>query len=78
MDEVFNRMFERKGSTTIGYLPGMSGGLVGQIRDGTWEVLAGPAETRHARRGKTARKPSKSHLTFKNPSTMLKRFDDLL
>ena len=57
MDEVFNRMFERKGSTTIGYLPGMSGGLVGQIRDGTWEVLAGPAQPRLASRGKQQESP---------------------
>jgi hypothetical protein len=42
MGEVFDRMTEDRENTVVGRLRGMSDDMVGQIRDGTWEALAGP------------------------------------
>ena len=57
MDEVFNRMAENRESTVMGRLRGMSDDMVGQNRNGTWEALAGPEETRHATRGEQEKSP---------------------
>jgi hypothetical protein len=50
MDEVFDRMAENRESTVMGRLRGISDDMVTQNRNGTWEALAGPEETRHATR----------------------------
>jgi len=42
MGEVINRMTEGRENTVVGRLRGMSDDMVGQIRNGTWEALAGP------------------------------------
>jgi hypothetical protein len=47
MGEVFDRMTEDRGNTVVGRLRGISDDMVGQIRDGTWEALAGPALTQY-------------------------------
>ncbi len=43
MGEVFDHMTEGREKTVMGRLRGMSDDMVGQIRNGTWEALAGRA-----------------------------------
>ena len=41
--EVIDRMPKARENMGMGHLRGISDDMVGQIRDGTWEALAGPA-----------------------------------
>jgi hypothetical protein len=57
MGEVINRTTEDRENTVVGRLRGISDDMVGQIRNGTWEALAGPDETRYSTRGDQEKSP---------------------
>jgi hypothetical protein len=50
-------MTESREKTDMGRLRGISDGMAGQNRNGTWEALAGPEETRHTTRGEQEESP---------------------
>jgi hypothetical protein len=57
MGEVLDRTTEDRENTVVGRLRGMSDDMVGQIRNGTWEALAGPDETQYATWGEQEESP---------------------